>query len=110
MQPGIEPVRVTKTGQVAPGADQAVLDRVARELRVPDDEAGGRVQPRKPNVEQRGEGVMLASPRLLDEGSLVHGRLDCGTTIAVALDRVWRPCRRKGSLERRAADDEPLAE
>ena len=45
VEPGVEPVRVTKPGQVPPGAHQGVLDRVARELRVPEDEARGRVQP-----------------------------------------------------------------
>ena len=45
MEPGIEPVRVTQPGQVAPGSHQGVLDRVARELAVPEDEARGRVQP-----------------------------------------------------------------
>ena len=44
VEPGIEPVRITKPGQVSPGANQGVLDRVARELRVPEDEARGRVQ------------------------------------------------------------------
>ena len=46
VEPGVEPVRVTKPGQVTPGANEGVLDRVARELRVPEDEARGRVQPR----------------------------------------------------------------
>ena len=45
VEPGIEPVRITKPGQVTPGAHQGVLDRVARELGVPEDEARGRVQP-----------------------------------------------------------------
>ena len=45
MEPGIEPVRITKSGQVPPGSHEGVLDRVARELRVPQDEARGRVQP-----------------------------------------------------------------
>jgi hypothetical protein len=47
MQPGIEPVRIAETWQVAPGTDQGLLDGVARELRVPEDEAGCRVQPRE---------------------------------------------------------------
>jgi len=34
---------------------------------------------------------MIALPRPLDELSLVHGRLDCITTLAVVFDRVWRP-------------------
>ena len=45
VEPGIEPVRVTKPGQVPPGSNEGVLDRVARELRVPQDESRGRVQP-----------------------------------------------------------------
>ena len=90
MEPGVEPVRVAETGQVAPGADERLLDRVARELRVPEDEAGGRVQPREGRVDERGEGVMIAPPRSLDEPSLVHGRLGCATTTAVVFDRVWR--------------------
>src|SRR3990172_7727203 len=55
MQPGVEAVRVTETRKVAPGADQSVLDGVARELRVPEDEASGRVQPRKAHVDEDGE-------------------------------------------------------
>jgi uncharacterized protein len=97
MEPGIEPVRVTKTGQVAPGADERFLDRVARELRVPEDEAGRRVQPRKGRVDKLREGVMIAPLRASDELSLVHGRLDCVTTMAVVSDRVWRRSPGKGS-------------
>ena len=39
---------IAKSRQVAPGADERLLDRVARELRVPEDQAGRRVQPREP--------------------------------------------------------------
>ena len=63
MEPGIEPVRITKPGQVPPGSHQRVLDRVARELRVPKDEARGRVQPRSRRRGEHGEGVVIASPR-----------------------------------------------
>ena len=56
------------SGQVPPGSDERLLDRVARELRVAEDQAGGRVQPREVHVEERGEGVMFASPRSLDRG------------------------------------------
>ena len=45
VEPGVEPVRVTKPGQVTPGSHQGVLDRIARELAVPQDEARGRVEP-----------------------------------------------------------------
>ena len=46
MEPGVEPVGVAQPRQVPPGPHQRLLDRVARELRVPEDESGGRVQPR----------------------------------------------------------------
>ena len=44
-QPGVEPVGVAQRRQVPPGADEPFLDRVARELRVPEDQPGCRVQP-----------------------------------------------------------------
>ncbi len=42
MEPGVEPIGVTQTPEVAPGSDQCLLDRVAGQLRVPEDEAGRR--------------------------------------------------------------------
>ena len=105
MEPGVEPVRVAKPGQVPPGSDERLLDRVARELRVPEDQAGGRVQPREAHIEERGEGVMFASPRSLDRGLAgPRSPLVCGTAMAVVLDRVWRPCRAKGSPSPLPAD------
>ena len=80
IEPGIEPVGVTQPRQVAPGSDERLLDRVAGQLRIPEDEAGGLVQPRDGPAGELGEGVMIASPRSLDESTLVHGRLGCGTT------------------------------
>ena len=49
-----------------------ILDAVARELGVPEDQPGGRVQPRDGIAGQRREGVMIALLRPLDEVSLVH--------------------------------------
>ena len=72
VEPGVEPVRVTQAREIAPGADERVLDRVACELRVPDDQTGDRVQPHEGQVDERGEGVMIALPCPLDETSLVH--------------------------------------
>ena len=72
MKPGVESIRVAQARKVAPGADERVLDRVARELGVPEDQPGGGVQPRDGQVDERGEGVMIASPGPLDETSLVH--------------------------------------
>src|SRR6476646_10875473 len=80
MEPGVEPIRVAEARQVAPCPEQSLLDRVARELRVPKDESSCRVQPRKGRVDELGEGVMIAPLRASDELSLVHGRLDTVTT------------------------------
>ena len=72
VEPGVEPVRVTKPGQVPPGSKKGVLDRVARELRVPEDEARGRVQAVKRGRREHGEGIVIASPRSLDQLPSVH--------------------------------------
>ena len=56
-------------GQIPPGADEALLDRVSCELGVPEDEAGRRVQPHDERAGELGEGVMIAllvpAPRAL---------------------------------------------
>ncbi len=72
-QPGFEPIGVAQGRQVSPGGDEALLDRVSRELVVPEDQSGCRVQPRDERAGEHGEGVMIAPPRTLDELSLVHG-------------------------------------
>ena len=100
MEPGVEPVGITQPRQVVPGSDERLLDRVAGQLRVAEDEAGGPVQPRDGPAGELGEGVMIALPRSLDESSLVHGRLGCGAPMVVVLDSVWRPDRRIGSCRR----------
>ena len=60
VQPGVEPARVAQPGQVPPGSHHRLLDRVARELRVPEDESGGRVQARQRPVHEQAEGVLIA--------------------------------------------------
>ena len=75
VEPGVEAVRVAQPGQIAPGSNEGILDRVSRELAVPEDEAGGSVQPREGSAGDHGKGVMIALPRSLDETTLVHGRL-----------------------------------
>ena len=74
MEPAVESARVAQCGQVAPAPHERVLDRVPREVVVPDDQAGRRVQPRNGRAGQRGEGVMIAPLRTLHEPLLVHGR------------------------------------
>jgi len=75
IEPAVKAVGVTQAWEVAPGADECLLDRVTREFRVAEDEASGRVQPREPGIDERGEGVVIASLGPLDLDSLVHGRL-----------------------------------
>ncbi len=67
MEPGIEPRGVTQPRQVVPGPDERLLDRVAGQLRIAEDEAGGPVQSRGGPAGELGEGVMIASPGSLDE-------------------------------------------
>ena len=71
-KPGLEAIRIAERGQVPPGRDEALLDRVSRELGIPEDQASRRVQPRDGPAGEHGEGVMIAPLRLLDELSLVH--------------------------------------
>ena len=98
MESGIESVRVTQARKVVPGSDERLLDRVARELRVPENQASCRVQPREMHIDEAREGVMIALPRSLDESSLVHGPLAmCGTPMVGVLDRIWRSRLGKGS-------------
>ena len=72
MQPGLEAIGIAEAWQTAPSSKEPFLDRVSRELVVPEDQAGRRVQPRDERTGKRGKGVMIASPRPLDELSLVH--------------------------------------
>ena len=72
-EPGVEALRVAQTRQALPGPDKALLDRVPRELVVPENQAGCRIQPRDGGAGKRGEGVMIAPLRPLDELPLVHG-------------------------------------
>ena len=68
-------IRVAQARKVSPGSDVRLLDRVARELRVPEDEAGDGLQPRDGRADERGEGVMIAPACPFDEIPLVHGAL-----------------------------------
>ena len=88
MQPGVKPVGIAESRQLAPCADERLLDRVARELRVPEDESGSSVQPREGWVDEPREGVGITPPRAFDELSLVHCRLAGFATTAVAFDSV----------------------
>lgn len=93
-EPGIEPVRVTKPGQVSPGTDERVLDRVARELRVPEDEARGSIEAGGRRRGEQGEGVVIAPRCPLDERPSVH----CPSPSARHGGRVRRVWRRRCAI------------
>ena len=98
MQPGVEAIRITKPGQIAPGTDQALLNRILGQVRFAEDQPGGCVQPPKSAVDELGEGVMIAPPRPLDELSLIDVRLACGSAMMAVLNKVWRRCPPKRSF------------
>ena len=75
MQPSVESVGVAKPRHVPPGGYQGVLDRVSRELAIPEDESCRSVQPRDSRANEHREGVMIALLRKFDETPLVHRRL-----------------------------------
>ena len=80
--------------QVPPGADEGLLDRVSRELVVPEDESGSRVQPRD---EQRRQARQRRHDRLgvlARRVPLVHG------DPRVTARQSWS---RSGSMSRRNA-------
>ncbi len=62
-------------GRFRQAEHHGLLDRVTRELRIPEDESGGHLQSRDGRVDERTEGLMIAPARSFDETSLVHGRL-----------------------------------
>ena len=72
VQPRLEAIGIAEAWQAPPRGKEPFLDRVSRELVVPEDQAGCRVQPRDERAGKHGEGVMIASPCPLDELSLVH--------------------------------------
>ena len=78
-----------KPGEVLPGAHQGVLDRVARELAVPEDEARGRVQPgTPPSRARRRRRDRLAPPA--PRAPSVHGPLTLARRSRGRVCRVWR--------------------
>ena len=107
MQPGFETVRVSQPGQVAPGSDEGILDRVARELAVSEDQSSSCVQPREGSASDRGEGVMIAPSRSLDETTLVHGRLSIRRGTPGRARMLWRRDGGNRSRTRTEARNQP---
>ena len=81
--------------------EQGILNRILREVRVPEDQPGGCVQPPQGAIDQFGKGLMIAPPRPVDE--LIQaaaggddGRAACGELSATAKSTLERqekaPC------------------
>ena len=71
-EPALEPIRIAQGWQATPRADEPILDRVSREIVVPEDQSGSSVQPRDEHADEHRKGVMIASLCSFDEFSLVH--------------------------------------
>ena len=74
MQPPFEAVGLAQARQVAPGLDVSVLDRVAGELMVPQDQASDGFQLGDRRADKRAERVVVPPACSLDKIPLVHGR------------------------------------
>jgi hypothetical protein len=90
VEPSVEARRAAQGWQVAPGADERLLDGVLRLVGVTKDEPGGRIQPEDRGSCKRGEGVMIASSSSFHE-ILLHvaprrrrGRVDALTEYGEA--------------------------
>ena len=85
-QPCFEAIRIAKRGEVPPGREKTLLDRVSRKLSVAEDEASRGVQARDAGAGELSEGVMIALPGPLHESSLVHAISHRGAASLVALE------------------------
>ncbi len=77
MQPGSEPLQLTEPGQISPCPRQCLLDSVAGEFRVPEDEADASVESDQGVTDEHGRRVMIASPCSHDQLLLLDGRPWC---------------------------------
>jgi hypothetical protein len=92
VQPGVESVRIAEPGQVAPRPDVRFLHGITSEVVIAKDEPGHRLESRDRTAQEHGEGVVVASPRSLDEFSLAHCTLagapaDASKTTGVGTSR-----------------------
>ena len=93
MQPWTEPLRVAQPREVAPGEEECLLDGVLRPLRVPEDPVRDRVAQVAVEVDEFGEGDIVAVPCPFDQP-----RPHCGTPAAP--DRALHPQQMVAPAER----------
>src|SRR4051794_16804352 len=74
VEPGIEPVRIAETGQLAPGDHQCLLHRILGPVDVSEDSLTDREEPVGAGADQDAEGLPVALLGLLDEIA-IHGCL-----------------------------------
>ena len=70
MQPRVPAIGIAEPRYVAPGQDQRFLDRISSAIGIAEDQASGRVETPRGDLDQRLEGAVVALPCLLDEISL----------------------------------------
>ena len=107
MEPGFEPDRVAQPAQVPPCPEHRLLDRVARELRVPEDEPGSQVQTREVHADEHAEGFMIALTCPLDETPLVHGIPSTDAADAAYMDIDGSSGPKRSRLDRSGRRDRP---
>ena len=76
VQPPVEALDVPQLGQLAPAADEGLLDGVLGEVRVAEDESGDRVEAVDLAGSELPEGFPIPAPRSFDE-VLPHVRPPC---------------------------------
>src|SRR5215471_198661 len=94
MEPGVEPVAVTKTAQVPPGPDERVLDGILRGIPIAEDPPRDRVQAVVCGGREGIECLVVASLRAFDEigrhadSSVRRGRLPRSPSMAAGPRRI----------------------
>jgi hypothetical protein len=83
-EPAIESTRIAQSRQFLPHADEALLDSIARQLSVTQDEPGGCIEPEDMRASERLERVVVASLGFVDEVAPVHVRLWLDAAIAAS--------------------------
>ena len=75
VEPSTQLVRVPKPAQVLPCPKRRLLDSIARELRVAEDQSGRCVESREMPADKRAEGLMVTLACPLEESPLFHAVL-----------------------------------
>jgi hypothetical protein len=61
VEPGIETVRFSQSGQVSPGSEERLLHDVSDQLAIAEDESGRSVEPWRGALDEHRKGVVIAS-------------------------------------------------